>query len=650
MNKTTLSFNASEQLLTSAECPKKVASNTVSYIEAVFELGANWSGFDSVRAVWSTRLEKISTVLDSNGKCIVPHELLANTQKVSVNLVGSIAEDDELTDRLTTYPIVALDVDADALVEGTETTEVTPSQFEQFVHTVIDEVAKIKDIESVELNDDYTLTIRFSDDTETTVGPIRGEKGDTGPTGNGIAGIVKTSTTDLVDTYTITYTNGQTTTFNVTNGAKGDTGATGNGIATIAKTSTSGLVDTYTITFTDGTSTTFEVTNGQDGEVTYDELSELLPTETASGDVASFNDGQAVIPAVSVVATITPIQSGSGTPSPSNVRPISGHDEVGVSVVGKNLIDSSNAISGLCAYRAGDTIDTVYASTRYSHSAPIPAEQGLAVSCRTNNFNTFNQVLIECFDSSGKWVRELSISSFEDTTTTKTRTVPSNTYKWVRLAYCSLSGYQVGTDIDGDVMCALGETVMPYTNYNGQSYNTPLGQTVYGGTLDLVSGVLTVTRVSENLDGMQAWSNFAEGTNTARIYFSSPNLSSVMMPNATNTINITTSIGAYAPDYIYSNDVEGISENKNAVANGLWVRVDKTKLSEVSANGVLAYLAQNPIQVVYELATPLTYQLTPQQIDTLLGVNNITATSGQVSVTYKADIQKYIDNAIATFA
>ena len=54
-----------------------------------------------------------------------------------------------------------------------------------------------------------------------------------------------------------------------TKGEKGDpgsTGATGNGIASIVKTSTSGLVDTYTITFTNGTSTTFQVTNGQNGQ------------------------------------------------------------------------------------------------------------------------------------------------------------------------------------------------------------------------------------------------------------------------------------------------------------------------------------------------------------------------------------------------
>ena len=212
-------------------------------------------------------------------------------------------------------------------------------------------------------------------------------------------------------------------------------------------------------------------------------------TEEASGSIATF-EAQSDTAIKSLVVDINPVQSGSGDPSPDNIRPISGWGSVESVVCGKNFVDSSNATSGLCGYHSGDTINTVVASTRYSHSKPIPAEQGLAVSCRTNNLNTFNQVLIECFDNSGKWVRELSVSSFEDTTNSKTRTVPSNTYKWVRLVYCSLSGYQVGTNIDGDVMCALGETVMPYTAYNGTTHTTSLGTTVYGGTVDVVSGTL----------------------------------------------------------------------------------------------------------------------------------------------------------------
>ena len=112
-----------------------------------------------------------------------------------------------------------------------------------------------------------------------SLGIPKGDKGDTGATGNGIASITKTGTSGLVDTYTILYTDGTSTTFTVTNGEKGDkgnkgdTGATGNGIASITLTSTSGAVKTYTILYTDGTSTTFEVT---DGEVTNAVLEETI--------------------------------------------------------------------------------------------------------------------------------------------------------------------------------------------------------------------------------------------------------------------------------------------------------------------------------------------------------------------------------------
>lgn len=49
----------------------------------------------------------------------------------------------------------------------------------------------------------------------------------------------------------------------------------------------------------------------------------ILPTDTVSGDVASLPDGADGIPVKSFKTTITPIQAGSGTPSPSNPRAIS---------------------------------------------------------------------------------------------------------------------------------------------------------------------------------------------------------------------------------------------------------------------------------------------------------------------------------------
>ena len=64
-------------------------------------------------------------------------------------------------------------------------------------------------IASVELNNDYTLTLTFTDGTSTTTPSIRG---------NGIESIEKTSTSGLIDTYTITDSDSNTYTFEVTNG------------------------------------------------------------------------------------------------------------------------------------------------------------------------------------------------------------------------------------------------------------------------------------------------------------------------------------------------------------------------------------------------------------------------------------------------
>ena len=135
MDRQILNFTANEQILT-CDNPIKISTNKVNYIEAHFTLGDNWSGYDSVRAVWFNDFYCISTVLDSNGVAFVPSEVMKRNGKVKVNLVGSISEDDVLTDRLTSYPIVAVIVDCTAQITGANTSPITPSEFEQFAQRV----------------------------------------------------------------------------------------------------------------------------------------------------------------------------------------------------------------------------------------------------------------------------------------------------------------------------------------------------------------------------------------------------------------------------------------------------------------------------------------------------------------------------------
>lgn len=40
------------------------------------------------------------------------------------------------------------------------------------------------------------------------------------------------------------------------------------------------------------------------------------------------------------------------------------------------------------------------------------------------------------------------------------------------------------------------------------------------------------------------------------------------------------------------------------------------------------------------------YRLTPQEVDSLLGVNNVWSDAGDMSVTYQADLKSYIDKKI----
>ena len=135
MDRQILHFTANEQELSVLD-PIKISSNKVNYIEAHFDLGQNWSGYDSVRAVWFTDFNCISTVLDSQGIVAVPFEVMKRKGCAKVNLVGSISENDVLTDRLTSYPVVAFVVDCNAQITGSETSPITPSQFEQYVAAV----------------------------------------------------------------------------------------------------------------------------------------------------------------------------------------------------------------------------------------------------------------------------------------------------------------------------------------------------------------------------------------------------------------------------------------------------------------------------------------------------------------------------------
>lgn len=146
--------------------------------------------------------------------------------------------------------------------------------------------------------------------------------------------------------------------------------------------------------------------------------------------------------------------------------------------------------------------------------------------------------------------------------------------------------------------------------------------TVYGGTLDLVTGELTVDRKSVIYDGSNDEIWYVSGSTPWRYAI---NVSDIKLGNALS-------------HYVKSNLMKTTTDHWSTANYGILNNMDSIVVGYPPAsNDVEAYkafLSENPLQVVYLLATPVTYQLTAQDIETLTGENNIWSDAGNVTVEY----------------
>jgi hypothetical protein len=232
----------------------------------------------------------------------------------------------------------------------------------------------------------------------------------------------------------------------------------------------------------------------------------FLPTDSASGAVASFTDGADNVPLKSLVVGINPVQSGEGDPSPTNVRPISGWTGMTVNANGTEI--------------------------------PI------------------------------SWESEAG--------------------------------------------------------------------TLYGGSLDVLNGILTVDRKRVVYDGTNA---------TWRMYTASGVIRmQTQVDDMVNVGGIT-----YNGEYVVICNI-GKTQTPDAIGT---VRNYQRRLWYYPPAGIdtvesfNSWLAENNLEVVYMLAGPITYQLTPTEIKSVLGINNIYADCGNVAVVYRADTTMYINRKIA---
>lgn len=162
----------------------------------------------------------------------------------------------------------------------------------------------------------------------------------------------------------------------------------------------------------------------------------------------------------------------------------------------------------------------------------------------------------------------------------ETATIPSDLSPYTGFAIVLFVNTNNTVDATVYPQLELGSTATDYEPYSGQTYDitfpTEVG-TVYGGLLDVTSGVLTVTDAQ---------------------------------------------IASYAGETLPG---EWISDRDVYVAG------------TTPTTGA---------QVVYKLATPVTYHLTPQEITSLLGTNNLWADTGDSEVEYRANTELWVQRKI----
>ena len=398
-------------------------------------------------------------------------------------------------------------------------------------------------------------------------------------------------------------------------GSKGDTGAAGadgaDGVSPAV--SVAEITGGHRVTVTDGEHPGGQTFDVMDGQVSEAQLLRAFPTDTASGAVASLSDGADDIPVKALTVSIRPAQSGSGDPAPDNVRPISGWTQAKVTRTGKNLFDPTSTNTDWVG-GDGSIYQVPTAKTNY-----IPVSPGQTLTISNANASSGESILLIAFFSSGSMLSRNVAYNGEKY---KTATAPANTeYAIVSFYNWSLTAQQ---------QVEFGSTATAYEPYAGTtvpiSWQSEAGM-IYGGTLDVLTGVLTVGWASVDL-GTLGW--LYDSVN-ARFY--TDGLTGTIKRGASGWR--TTLI---CSNYKTTSGIDADCTISEYASTG-YIYIRDTAYSDKDTFRA----AMSGVQLVYDLATPITVQLTPATLSTILGTNNIWADTGDVSVTYRADTTLYID-------
>lgn len=342
-----------------------------------------------------------------------------------------------------------------------------------------------------------------------------------------------------------------------------------------------------------------------------------------SGQVVSFHAGAAGLPLEKCVVQIEPVQDLHGYDHPWPAGGGKNLFDIATATIGRYIRDNGNTSSS-ANWSASDYI-TVLPETEYVLSGSgVPGSGTIACHAFYDSEKTFISYILA----------------------TNTRfTTPANT------AYVRLS---LNTELPNTTQLELGSTATAYEPYSnicpitgwtgaqvfvspttdaadGQTYSITFPSeagTVYGGTLDAVSGELVVDWVYNTFNGSENWFGESLANPQRGYYYTFLGDLGYVVDNAIlcdkyRQVNISISNSAIGINVI------------NSAARSRALLSFRPNQDGLPLDEFKVWLAENPISCAYKITSPATYQLTPTEITTMLGVNNIWSDAGDIEVKFK---------------
>ena len=341
-----------------------------------------------------------------------------------------------------------------------------------------------------------------------------------------------------------------------------------------------------------------------------------LPEKTASGVIASFSDGADTVPVKSCKVAFGP---GGGGGTPATPVAITGHIGMTISHAKKNLLPDKTYQRNANILRIGtDTLDGRLSLKAGTYTLSLTSDVVIGSLVYTIGGTSTGIT----FTSSGtRYYGSFTLSADTDD-------IFIHVYK---------SGGYTAENIS-DFMLEVGNTVSDYVAYSAPdtiavSWQTEAG-TVYGGELNVTTGVLKLTHELLTLDGSEDWQrsgtyngSFYYDTATNHIFSSGNSLCSHL-------------VQAYPFPANYASGKFGLNGANSKFLN-IWIMPADSTVEELKTYLQTQYNNGTPVLVALELATPTEITgLTAHDIETNYADNNFYADipDSTMIVEYRADI------------